>query len=281
MKTHIKRLTAADAQNCHALTQAVKWNNSLSECKRLIEWSGEGALGMYHRGAVLAATTFFFRYGTDRAWFGMVITHPKFQRQGLASQLMDTALTTLKRYGVREIMLDATPLGQPLYEKFRFRALYPVDIYMASPAEQENPTAERYQPAYLEEVLALDKHVFGADRSRVLKTLLETFPAWVDVQEGQVQGFIISKLKDNDSAHVGPWIHHTPQGAETLLRTALHNLQGRKVRLDVSSRHTIAQNLVRQYGAEKLRSCMRMIVGDGQPTIRHDLYYAKTMFATG
>ena len=281
LKTHIRRLTVADALKCQELSQRVEWQLTVNEWKRYIEWSGSGAYAMVHRVSVIAATTLIFRYGTDRAWIGAVITNPRFQRQGLASQLMETALTELKRNKVREIMLDATAMGRPLYEKFGFRAAYSVDIFSTVAHPQPDPTAERYQPTYLNDILALDRQVFGADRSRVIKAMLEDYPAWVDTENGVLQGYIIGKTRDAENVHLGPWIHQHPEGAEKLLQTALHHLKERKVRIDVSERNPAGQEIVKRYGAERLRSTTRMILGDSEPTIQHDHYYAKAQFATG
>lgn len=281
MKTHIKRLTLSDARRCLDLTEAVKWSQTLDDWKRLLSWSGDGAYGMMHRTSTLAATTLVFRYGIERAWIGTVITHPRFQRQGLATQLMETAMAGLKREGVREIMLDATQMGQPLYEKFGFRVVYPVDIFMGAAVSQPRAAAERYQPAHLTELLALDREVFGADRSRILKTLLKDFPAWVDYEGDVLQGYLIGQIKDVESAHIGPWIHRSPQGAEKLLQTALNHLAGRVIRLDIAEKNQNSQDIAIKYGFEKKRSCSRMIFGEATPTIHHALYYSKAMFATG
>lgn len=281
MKTHIKRLTLSDARRCLELTQAVQWNQTLEDWKRLIQWSGDGAYGMIHRTSVLVATTLVFRYGTDRAWIGTVITHPRFQRQGLAAQLMETAMTELKKSGVREIMLDATGMGQPLYQKFGFRPLYPIGIFMGAAVPQESTPAQRYQPTHLADVLALDKEIFGADRSRIIQTLVKDFPAWVDFQNGSLQGYIVGKAQNADYAYIGPWMHRKPEGAEILLQTALHHLAGRIVRVDIAEKNPAGQEIAVKYGLEQKRTCTRMIFGEVTPTIQHEQYYGKAMLAIG
>lgn len=281
MKTHIKRLTLSDARRCLELTQAIQWSQTLEDWKRLIQWSGDGAYGMVHRTSVLVATTLVFRYGTDRAWIGAVITHPRFQRQGLAAQLMETALNELKKSGVREIMLDATGMGQPLYQKFGFRPLYPIGIFMGAAMPQEATPAQRYQPTHLADVLALDREIFGADRSRTIQTLVNDFPTWVDYQNGRLQGYIIGKAQNADHAYIGPWMHQTPEGAEILLQTALHHLAGRIVRVDIAEKNPAGQEIVMKYGLEQKRICTRMILGDAVPTIQHGQYYGKAMLAIG
>src|SRR5205823_102887 len=68
----------------------------------------------------LAATITAVTYQSGLAWIGMVLTAARFRRQGLASALMEHTLDYLGRKPVDWIKLDATSIGQPLYERFGF-----------------------------------------------------------------------------------------------------------------------------------------------------------------
>ena len=50
----------------------------------------------------------------------MVLTRPENRRQGLARLLMEDAIATAEREGIRTLKLDATEQGRPLYEDLGF-----------------------------------------------------------------------------------------------------------------------------------------------------------------
>ena len=73
--------------------------------------------------------------GGKTAYIGCMYTAPVFRRQGVASRLLEFLLAELKEQGCGHIMLHATDMGRPLYEKFGFEvspssmALYPFGTY--------------------------------------------------------------------------------------------------------------------------------------------------------
>ena len=48
-------------------------------------------------------------------------TKPKWRRKGIGSALLEKLIDEIKMKGIRSIVLHATPIGQPLYEKFGFK----------------------------------------------------------------------------------------------------------------------------------------------------------------
>ena len=66
-------------------------------------------------------------YGTELAWIGMMLVHPDFRRRGIATALMKAGLDYLRGGGVRCMKLDATPAGQPVYEKLGFQPEWSIE----------------------------------------------------------------------------------------------------------------------------------------------------------
>ena len=56
------------------------------------------------------------------AYVGLMGVHQESQRQGVGLALMQHILAWLDQEGVHQVLLDASPLGQPLYEKLGFVA---------------------------------------------------------------------------------------------------------------------------------------------------------------
>lgn len=48
-------------------------------------------------------------------------TKPEWHRKGIGSALLDKLIEEIKKKGIRSVVLHATPIGRPLYEKYGFR----------------------------------------------------------------------------------------------------------------------------------------------------------------
>lgn len=57
-----------------------------------------------------------------RAYILNVYTQPSYRKQGLARQLMITAVDWCRENGLRTVLLHASQLGRPLYESLDFKA---------------------------------------------------------------------------------------------------------------------------------------------------------------
>jgi len=55
------------------------------------------------------------------AYIANMFTYPEYRRQGIATKLFALSVDSAKEYGCREICLDATEMGRPIYEKYGFK----------------------------------------------------------------------------------------------------------------------------------------------------------------
>ena len=64
-----------------------------------------------------------FHNPTGRCAYIMnMYTRPKYRRRGIATRTLEMLVGDARRRGVRQIGLEATAAGRPLYEKFGFKA---------------------------------------------------------------------------------------------------------------------------------------------------------------
>ncbi len=281
----LRRLWLADAPRAHALSRLVGWSLTLASWERMILWGGRGCFGLF-RGEELIATAIATLYGRERAWIGGVITHPDYRRRGLARRLMTATLEYVRARAVPHILLDATAQGRPLYEALGFRPVYNIEIWMGRASSYLGPRARPLRRGDLEAVVALDAETFGVARGRILRRLVQDYPylAWVDEEDGQIAGFLLAQddRQDGTPAHLGPWMHRSPWGAERLLRTALSVLIGREVRVDIPDRNTHATALAHTHNLRQVRVCTRMHLGPGGPPPEViDQHYGVAALATG
>lgn len=55
-----------------------------------------------------------------KAYIMNMYTSPEYRRQGIAFHTLDLLVQDAKKLGVRQIALEATDMGRPLYEKYGF-----------------------------------------------------------------------------------------------------------------------------------------------------------------
>ncbi|NQV28371.1 MAG: GNAT family N-acetyltransferase [Rhodopirellula sp.] len=118
---HIREMTLDDLDCVMNLKDQVGWNQTRADVRRLVEYEPEGCF-IAEVGGVAVGTLSTTSYGTSLAWIGMMLVLPEYRRRGIARQLMLTGIDYLRSRGVTCIKLDATPLGQPLYEQLGFTA---------------------------------------------------------------------------------------------------------------------------------------------------------------
>jgi ribosomal protein S18 acetylase RimI-like enzyme len=147
------------------------------------------------------------------AYVGLMAVHPSHQRRGLARRLLDRALAFVRERGVPLVMLDASDSGAPLYERYGFadRGLTHDLVYEGGPRDTV------VDGASVDEVLALDREQFGANRAPTLRAFAASYPARLLVvrEGGAVVAYAIAQ-----SAVIGPIVSKTPQAARALLRAA-------------------------------------------------------------
>ncbi len=280
----LRRLRLHDAPAVYALSHLLGWSVTLADWERYLLWGGRGSFCLTVEAMVIA-TTVITGYGQDRAWIGGVLTHPDYQRRGYATRLMGVALEYLKKQGVQRVLLDASEQGRPLYEKLGFRPLYNIEVWTGRGSSYLGSRARPLRRSDLQQVIDLDARAFGVARGRIIRRLVQDYPrmTWVDEKDSVVTGFILAQPRDEDKAvHIGPWVAASPWSAEKLLRTALGQLIGYDVRLDIPDRNTQATTFAHSHDLHYSRYCTRMIYGKADPPDELIHYhYAAAALTTG
>ena len=113
---------------------------------------------------------------------------------------MQHLLTWLDNKEVTQVALDASPVGQPLYEKLGFVACDQVYVFQRRngkpvfncPIETRNLSHQD-----LNLITVADNQAFGANRSRMLQALLEAYPGRAYIMQnelGQINGYLFAQI---------------------------------------------------------------------------------------
>src|SRR5262249_30235210 len=147
--------------------------------------------------------------------------------------LMEHTLAYLDGQGVATVRLDATPLGQPLYEQLGFAAQFRLARYegvLAGPGSRG--TSEfNVAPERWPELLALDAAVTHTDRGKLLLRLFAELPAEVRATRGP-DGWsgLLAAREGARALQLGPCLGSS---APLLLADAFRRHAGRHIYLDV------------------------------------------------
>jgi GNAT superfamily N-acetyltransferase len=212
-----------DVFSAMELSIAANWNQTLDDWRRIMRLSAEGCRCIEDAGQIVATAT-LLPYGTHLAWIGMVLTRLEYRRQGLARWLMEDAIASAERCGIRTLKLDATNEGRPLYESLGFVVEQEVERwgrnggeFVAAKREVGSNKGCCYGTQISNEMFSQDAKAFGVTR----KELLETLSASGGCNTSE-NGYVLSR-PGRTARHLGPCVANSKAEARQLIATHLEN----------------------------------------------------------
>jgi predicted N-acetyltransferase YhbS len=195
-------------------------------------------------------------------WVGNVIVEPAWRGQGIGRRLVEQTLARLEARGLATVRLDGDPPGIPLYRSLGF-----VEEYESCRAVGGGPWrvnvdgVEPLADADFEELLAMDRRVFGDDRSRLLALLRAgAEAALVTRRKGGLAGFAFLS-PSLQSVQLGPFAADSPEAARRLLHACLARVGARQVVAGFPAANPDAEALFASHGFQRVASSLRMVRG--------------------
>jgi GNAT superfamily N-acetyltransferase len=257
----IRTMTAADLALRMRLRQQAGWNQTEADWRRMLDLEPDGCFVAELSGVPVGTTTTCI-FGPV-AWVAMVLVDVAVRGRGVGTALMKHALAFLDERGVRSVRLDATPLGQPIYEKLGFvpqfeLARYEGVLTAAPPAAG----VERARSEDHEGLLALDWRMTRTDRRRLLLRLFAEQPDDLRIvrRRGQLEGFLTTR-PGTRALMIGPCLASADAG-QMLLTDAWQRHEGHRVFLDIPTENVPANQLARVQGLTVQRELLRMCRGE-------------------
>ena len=263
----IRRLTESDLSAAMRLKEAAGWNQTEKDWLRLLSLEPEGCFAAWVDGRLVATTT-TTTFGKRLAWIGMVLVDPQYQRRGIASRMMITAMDYLAAVGIETIKLDATPAGQPVYEKLGFVSEGIIERWLSTNKIRSAKAESLLTPETLQKIQALDRRAFGADRSALLDSLIGdscVAPQVLIADNGLILGYALAR-RGTSAAYLGPVIAEDQETSTALLDRMLGQLAGESIYLDFHSDFKTTKEILLQRGFALQRSFVRMRYGVETPS---------------
>ncbi|MHC5542302.1 GNAT family N-acetyltransferase [Singulisphaera rosea] len=259
----IRRMTVADIPEGMRLKAQAGWNQLEADWRRLIDLQPDGSFLAEWDGQAIGtvATCRFETVG----WVAMMLVDEAFRGRGVGRSLMATAIAALDEEGVRSIRLDATPMGQPLYESLGFKAEAVFIRYEGRLRPAEGTALERSTSTPLvwrDEIASLDRLATGTDRHRLLERLADEDPnaTQVSVDDGRLKGFLMSR-PGSRARQLGPCIADRDAGLR-LFGAARKTYAGESIIVDIPKLNEKASATAEAWGLAPARVLTRMTRGE-------------------
>jgi GNAT superfamily N-acetyltransferase len=262
MSLHIRVMKPADTCAGMRLKEIAGWNQTEEDWLRFLEGNPDGCFVAEWNGHIAGTVTTII-YGEVLAWIGMVLVDPQFRDKGIGTALLGKALDHLSARQVPCVKLDATPEGRPIYKRQGFHVEYAIERCVLKRPGNANtivPAPDGIEA--IESILPIDREIFGADRSALLKSVASSAPDFViAARQGSSLGGYALGRKGSLADHLGPWVASSAAAAREILNRFLGRSQRDVVFVDVVKENPWAPALLAEHGFQSSRSLTRMYLG--------------------
>lgn len=258
----LRALTPDDLPDLMALVEEAGWNQTQRDWKMMLAL-GNGR-GLADGTGRIVASALTLPHGTSLGWIGMVLVAGAWRKRGCATRLLEDCITELREAG-RVAGLDATPAGQPVYERLGFAGTERISRWRRPARVPAGAVADGVNSAGLDDlarITALDTEIFGAPRPELIQDLCtRNVPmGWIAGDDG----FLLHRMGLN-ARQIGPLCATDMATAERLLDTALAQLDDELV-MDACDAHPGFDALLQARGFVVERPFIRMYLGTPTPT---------------
>ena len=263
----IRQLGVDDLAFADHVREQAGWNQTLDDWRRLLRLEPDGCFLAELDGQSAGTATTTVYGDNDLAWIGMVLVDESARRRGVGGALLAHCISYLRdERRVKCIKLDATPAGQPLYEKLGFVAEWGIKRWRytpdTKPERSADPSTRKVgaEQFFNNQRLVFDQATFGADRSRLLLALAKDA---LTVRAGGV-GFGMVR-RGALANYVGPVVAGDWDSARALLEDLLTDARagGQPVIWDIPEYCLPAESFAQNLGFSAERQLVRMTL-DGR-----------------
>lgn len=258
---NIRSLGAADIPFGLRLTGQNHWNQLEADWRRQLELEPDGGF-VAERDDVPIGTACCCVFD-DVAWINFVLVDQHQRGRGVGTALMKHVLKHLEQRRIATIRLDATPLGQPVYEKLGFVGDFTLTRFegVMPAAGQVTASVEPMTRSDLPLVCQMDESVTQTRREKLLRHLHDLAPdrARKFARDRNLEGYYLARPGAN-AWQIGP-LQGSSAAGRALLRDAASRFAEQRVYLDVPADHPEAIAQVQELGLTPQRSFLRMTRG--------------------
>jgi GNAT superfamily N-acetyltransferase len=263
---YFRTMTKRDVPAGLRLNSLAGWNQTAVDWRRFLDASPDGCFVAQIDDRVCGTAT-TISYENRFAWIGMVLVDPEYRKRGIGTQLLRRTVAYLDQCSIPTMKLDATPQGQPIYEKMGFVVEYQIERWILKrPLGQiAKPATSNFTLLAEEQLLAIlvkDRDIFGADRGQLLRSLHNETPQFTIgvLHHDTLQGYALGRW-GSFADHLGPWMAESRAAAEKLIDEFLARSSRETLIVDCLTANPIAMELLRTRQFVPSRTLTRMYRG--------------------
>ena len=269
----IRTMRASDIPSVVRLCDQESWGVTRSDLKRILRMNPEGSFLAVDGARKLGLIT-TTSYGGNLAWIGNVIVDRNHRGKEIGRRLVEHAVNYLRRTRIHHIALYCFKENLRFYTHLGFvrEAAFLRLKRKGGSVKFRNSRFNFDDSPRLDEVLRIDKRAFGADRSKLIRTVLTEGVAWfIAAYNGSVIKSYIMIKKYEEMCELGPWVSTKPQRTELkgMLRLALAETPARPVEISILGNNRLVLTLLRGHGFRTIREGYRLYY-DEKPRIGDD-----------
>lgn len=241
MTLPLVQFTAADAPLLLELSEGIGWPHEIGDWQTTL--AASHVFGHRAADGKIVSSASIYPFGPTLSALAVVLVREEFRRQGLARAAVLKCLDQVP--GIPQ-MLVATPFGQPLYESLGFEIAERI-LRLIAVEGTSLPATGAIQPmteADLPRVLELDRAIYQADRSQVLRHRWKQAEGGVMLADGSGYAW---KIPQRGGLVLGPVVANTPQDAASLVAHLTAGFPGR-IKIEVPERHTELMTMLTSAG---------------------------------
>jgi GNAT acetyltransferase-like protein len=213
------------------LSESIGWPHEIGDWQTTL--AASQVFGHRATDGKILSSSSIYQFGPSLSALAVVLVREEFRRQGLARAAVLRCLDQVP--GIPQ-MLVATEFGQPLYESLGFKIEEQI-VRLIAAAGASLPITGAIKPmteADLPRVLELDREIYQADRSQVLRH------RWLQIDRGVMladgSGYAW-RIPQRGGLVLGPVVATNPQDAALLVAGLTAGFPGR-IKIEVPERHT-------------------------------------------
>jgi len=131
----------------------------------------------------------------DTAWLSQIIVHPAYRNRGLGKAITQELIDQIDKQQYKTILLDATSLGYPVYQKLGFETISEHLHFSANETASAFEKSTSIVPVdehHHEAIFQLDKLATGEQREKKLMEKLHE--AWIYTSNKKLKGMYLPTL---------------------------------------------------------------------------------------
>jgi GNAT superfamily N-acetyltransferase len=196
-------------------------------------------------------------------WIGVIFVSPDLRRRGIGRALTEAVCDILEGVGCRSLILVATDMGRPLYERLGFSEhsryhMHPGEPLDEAPTPPAGTSVRRVRAADLDAIAALDRQATSEDRRPLIEA--HAGGGWLlqgGASEADLRGYLLPTHRGN-AALIAP----RPEDALFLLDLHRHLIpRDGRAWAGLLTENESGRQLLAERGWTEWRSFPRMIRG--------------------